>query len=171
MSEPALRPPATGALLLAMLLALLPATPGANAGSPAVTIEDPGHGTVVEIDRSAMRQLPHSEFSTSTVWTEGVDRYGGVLLQDLLAAAGIDTAAGNGRVQVSALDGYSAVLAFSEITAQAPLLAFLRNGDPMPARAQGPFWLLWPFDDNPAFRTETTYARSVWQVSHLLVER
>ena len=136
-----------------------------------VILEDDSAELRLEFDVNGLAGLPQTEFSTSTVWTESVDRYTGVLLRDLLLAAGIDPAAGRGTVVIDALDGYSASIGFDEITPVAPMLAFLRNGARMPLRAQGPFWMIFPFDDDPAFQNETTYARSVWQVSHLRVER
>lgn len=136
-----------------------------------VILEDSRAQTRLEFDMDGLSGLPLTEFSTSTVWTESVDRYTGVLLRDLLLAAGIDPAGGAGKVTIEALDGYSASLGFEDITTVAPMLAFLRNGARMPLRAQGPFWMIFPFDDDPAFQNETTYARSVWQVTRLRVER
>ena len=136
-----------------------------------VILEDAQAALRLEFDADGLAALPQTEFSTSTVWTDAVDRYTGVLLRDLLLEAGIDPAEGAGTVVVHALDGYSATIGFEDITPVAPMLAFLRNGDRMPLRAQGPFWMIFPYDDDPAFQNETTYARSVWQVSHLRVER
>lgn len=134
-------------------------------------LEDAATLTVRQFDRDGLRMLPQTAYVTGTVWTEAVNRYTGVLLRDLLLEAGVDPEDGDGTVTVMALDGYSATLAFGDITDVAPMLAYLRDGAEMPQRAQGPFWLIYPFDADDAFRTETTYARSVWQVTRLLVER
>lgn len=147
-----------------------PAPTGAG-GAAEVVVEDPRGGTALRLDLDGLRALPAVDVVTGTVWTDAVNRYTGVLLRDLLVHLGVDPADGPGQVTISALDGYSATLPFEEIDDIAPLLAYLRNGAPMPLRAQGPFWLIFPYDDDPAFQTETTYARSVWQVSHILVER
>lgn len=167
----ALRAPGR-ALVLALLAALLMAPPAPGQGTgPSFVVEDPREGLVREFDIDLLATLPQTDYVTATVWTDAVNHYTGVLLRDILRHAGIDPAAGPGTVTVTALDGYSASLPFAEIDVVAPMLAFLRNGAPMPLRAQGPFWLLFPYDDDPAFHTETTYARSVWQVSRILVER
>lgn len=113
--------------------------------------------------------LPRTHFETSTVWTEGSDLYEGVLLKDLLLHLGVDMSAPGGRVVVEALDGYSAEIEFDLITQDAPLLAFLRNGHLMPRRAQGPYWLIFPYDHDARFRTESIYAQSVWQVTRLTI--
>lgn len=152
-------------------LAVLSGPLAAQHPDAVVILEDSSADLRLEFDVNGLTGLPQTEFSTSTVWTESVDHYTGVLLRDLLLVAGIDPAAGAGKVVIDALDGYSASIGFDEITPVAPMLAFLRNGARMPLRAQGPFWMIFPFDDDPAFQNETTYARSVWQVSHLRVER
>lgn len=114
-------------------------------------------------------QLPISEYETSTVWTESVDRYAGVLLIDLLRHLGFDPAVGT--VSVYAIDGYSAVINSNIISEQAPLLAFLRNDIPMSIRNQGPIWLIFPYDSDQKYRTETIYAMSVWQIRSLRVQQ
>ena len=126
-------------------------------------------GDRLQLSTNDLTALPLTEFVTSTVWTEGVDRYTGVLLRDLLHHHGIEAGSGTGRVQLMAIDGYSAVIEFDAITERAPMLAFRRNGDIMPLRRQGPFWLIFPYDDDAAFRTETIYALSVWQVETVSV--
>ena len=143
----------------------------AQGGAAAFVLEDRGAARHLAFDKDRLGGLPRTEYLTSTVWTDSVDLYTGVLLRDLLLAADIDPGAGPGEVVIQALDGYSATIGFEEITGIAPMVAYLRNGAEMPLRAQGPFWLLFPFDDDPAFQNETTYARSVWQISHLRVER
>ncbi len=155
----------------ACMLAALGAPLAAQAGGAVVALYDAQATLRLEFDTAGLAALPQTEYRTSTVWTESVDLYTGVLLRDLLLAAGIDPGNGPGQVVIEALDGYSASIGFEEITPAAPMLAYLRNGARMPMRAQGPFWLLFPFDDDPAFQTETTFARSVWQISHLRVER
>lgn len=128
-------------------------------------------GTEIELSNADLAAMPQHEYRTSTVWTEDTDRYTGVLLLDLLRQFDIDPGAQPGQVQVSAIDGYSATVAFDQITYQAPMLAFLQNGNPMPRRRQGPFWLLFPYDSDPVFRTESIYAQSVWQVRQLTIDR
>ncbi len=123
----------------------------------------------VQVSLADLEDMPLTDFVTSTVWTEGVDHYSGILLRDLLLHHGIRPDSGPGRVDLVAIDGYSATIEFAQITERAPMLAFLRNGAPMPLRNQGPFWLIFPYDDTPAFRTESIYALSVWQVQTVSV--
>lgn len=115
-------------------------------------------------------ELGLTEFTTSTVWTQGVDVYSGVLLSDLLSELGADLNASDGSVTLEAMDGYSATISFDTMLRTRPLLAFLRNNRPMSVRSQGPFWLIFDYDSDARLRTETHYAKSVWQISRLIVE-
>lgn len=117
-----------------------------------------------------LADLPLTEVTTSTVWTKGVDRYTGVLLHDLLSHLDVDISQNAGAVTLAAIDGYSASVNFSTINSAAPLLAFQRNDRPMSVRSQGPFWLIFDYDADARFRTETLYALSVWQIERLIVE-
>lgn len=140
----------------------------AKASEPHIILEvQLGEGAVIGYTLEDLRALPLTEFETSTVWTQGTDIYAGVLLLDLLHHIGHTPV--RGAVNVRALDGYSAGIDATLITEQAPLLSFLRNGSPMSVRDQGPVWLIFPYDHNPAFRTESIYAKSVWQVRSLEV--
>lgn len=118
-------------------------------------------------DRAMLEALPRHEFTTSTVWTEGVSHYSGVLLRDLLAAVG----AQGHSLTAHAIDGYSATMPLDSVADDGPLVAFLRDGAPMSVRQRGPLWIVFPYDDNPAYRNDTTYGRSVWQLTRIEIER
>lgn len=112
-------------------------------------------------DLAMIAALPRTGFSTSTVWTEGVAHYEGVLLADLLAFLGAEGA----ELTASAIDGYSVAIPVDSLRPDGPILAFQRDGVPMPVRDRGPLWIIYPYDDNPAYRNDTTYARSIWQLT------
>lgn len=117
-------------------------------------------------DLAMLEALPRTGFSTSTVWTDGVAHYEGVLLADLLALVG---AAGS-AVNASAIDGYMVQIPTHDLQPDGPILAFLRDGARMPVRDRGPLWVIYPYDANPAYRNDTTYARSIWQLILIEVE-
>ena len=118
-------------------------------------------------DLAMLEGLPRHEFATSTVWTDGVSVYSGVLLRDLLAAVGAE----GGSLTAHAIDGYSATMPLDSVADDGPLVAFLRDGAPMSVRQRGPLWIVFPYDDNPAYRNDTTYGRSVWQLTRIEIER
>ncbi|WP_216842449.1 molybdopterin-dependent oxidoreductase [Tabrizicola piscis] len=118
---------------------------------------------VLALDADLMASLPQHSFTTATIWTEGTATYSGVLLRDLLAAAGATGA----TVKLTALNDYQISMPAADALADGPLLAFLADGQPMSTRDKGPVWLIYPFDDVAAFRTEQTYARSIWQLNRI----
>lgn len=122
-------------------------------------------GDTAGLDVALLDSLPQHEFSTSTIWTEGVDTYEGVLLKDLLAAVG---ATGTGLL-AKALNDYEIGFPVAEATEEGPLLAYRTNGELMSVREKGPIWLIYPYDTVAEFRTEQTYARSIWQLDRLMI--
>ena len=44
------------------------------------------------------------------------------------------------------------------------------DGKPMSVRDKGPLFIVFPFDENPALRSELYYGRSAWQVKSITVE-
>ena len=120
---------------------------------------------LARLDMALLDGLPQHSFATSTIWTEGVDTYEGVLLTDLLAALG----ATGTEVLAKALNDYEIAFPVSEATSEGPLLAYRTNGNPMSVRDKGPIWMIFPYDTVEAFRTEQTYARSIWQLDRITV--
>ena len=37
----------------------------------------------------------------------------------------------------------------------------------MSVRDKGPLWVMYPFSDAPALKTETNYSRCIWQLNRL----
>ena len=120
---------------------------------------------LARLDMALLDGLPRHSFATSTIWTEGVDTYEGVLLTDLLAAVG----ASGTNILAKALNDYEITFPIAEASAEGPLLAYRTNGEPMSVREKGPIWMIFPYDSVEAFRTEQTYARSIWQLDRIAV--
>lgn len=118
-------------------------------------------------DRAALMAFDAVELSTTTPWTEGPQQFTGVLLADLLQDAGVET----GAITLTAVNEYTARLDVADARpdgdGRGPVLAYLLNGREMSVREKGPFWLIWPFDEVPAFRTEVIYASSIWQLESI----
>ena len=118
---------------------------------------------VLALDAQLLATLPQHEFTTSTIWTDGTATYSGVLLRDLLVAVG----ATGGTVTLTALNDYQITIPAADALEDGPLLAYLSDGQPMSVRDKGPVWLLYPFDDVPAYQTEQTFSRSIWQLNRI----
>jgi len=111
-------------------------------------------------DLEGMKQVI---FTTSTIWTDGEVIFRGVPLRTIMDEAG----AGGKTVRMSALNDYVMEMPVSELGDNAPIVATRMNGKTMSIRDKGPFWVMYPYDAAPDFKTETNYARSVWQLVRL----
>jgi hypothetical protein len=120
-------------------------------------------GADAAFDLSMLESLPQRRFATGTIWTEGRSAYVGVPLGTLLERLG----AHGGAVRAVALNDYVATIPIAELQGDAPVVVYLRDGATIPVRERGPLWILYPFDDEPVWRTEVAYSRSVWQLVRL----
>jgi hypothetical protein len=118
-------------------------------------------------DHALLDTLPQHSFTTTTIWTEGPNTYTGILLKDLLAAVGATGA----TVKATALNDYEISFPTADIASDAPLVAYRSDGELMSVRDKGPLWLIFPFDTNADYRTEETYARSIWQMDRIEVTK
>jgi hypothetical protein len=124
-------------------------------------------GDTAEFDDDMLGALPQVEFTTSTIWTTGKQRFSGPSLRrvlDLVQARG-------SIVSAEAANAYSVNLPFDMIEDQAPILARRIDGKPFGLRDRGPLWLVYPYDSHERFRTEAAYAQSIWQLVALTVSR
>lgn len=113
----------------------------------------------------ALDALKQHEFTTTTIWTDGPITFSGVPLKELLMEV---DAMGN-SVELVALNDYSVSIPMDDVEDTVPIVATRMNGEPISVRDKGPFWIVFPFDSDPKYRTETIYARSIWQLSRLKV--
>jgi len=155
---------------LAVLLLMLVSIKSPAIADPTITVTLSATGTQVHLTRDTLQDLPMTTYTTSTVWTDTVDTYAGVLLYDVLKTLSVDMAAQNGQIVFKAADDYQVILRFVDIDKTAPMIAFLRNDAVIPPRTQGPFWLIWPYDLSSHYRTETIYAHSIWHIVSMDIE-
>lgn len=160
---------ATALLLLAVLLA----SGAARAGETDVlltieirTDEDTAAQTR-EFTLEDLESMPHATFRTNTLWTSGPQDFEGLWLATLLERIGVT----QGELILTAINDYSVSARAEEFAEGGALLAYSRNGMPMTPREKGPLWLVWNYDAEPAFRTESIYALSVWQLDRITVSR
>jgi len=117
------------------------------------------------LDRADLEALPQQNFDTSTIWTSGQMTFSGPPLRSVLATAGIAT----GRVELIAANDYRVGIDLADLGAEVPILATRIDGSPFSRREKGPLWLVYPYDADPAFRSEAIYARSIWQIVRIEV--
>jgi hypothetical protein len=144
------------------LVSAVPARAAKPTGPVVLTVRGKiAGGEDLEFDMAMLEALPKTSFKTSSPWTEAGTEFEGVSLKDLIAAVG----ATGGTLTARALNDYSASFPASEAAADGAIIAYRMNGELMRVREKGPLWVIYPFDDNPDLKTETTYSRCVWQLA------
>ena len=123
-------------------------------------------GETLTFERSALEALPVAQFTTTTIWTEGEQTFTGVTLHDLLSELGVE----DGVVKATAINDYAIEIPYADITEDAPVIAYLRNGEEMSVRDKGPLWVVYPYDSAPEFRNEVAYSRSIWQLDRIDIQ-
>lgn len=121
----------------------------------------------IEYSLDDLNKLPVTQFETETIWTDGVQRFEGVLLSTLLEMTGITT----GIVLATAVNDYAVEIPFSEILGEAPIIAYKLNDKLMSLREKGPLWVVYPYDSSVDYQTETIYSRSIWQLDRLQIKK
>lgn len=124
-------------------------------------------GGTVAFDRKTLEVMGPVKIVTSTIWTDGQHTFTGVPLKSLARALNLTSE----TVSLHGLNDYAVEMPLSEAEDDAPILAYLMDGVPMSVRDKGPIWIVYPYDKDPAYRSETAFARSVWQLDRIDVLR
>ena len=114
-----------------------------------------------QFDLPMLDALPQGRFQGETPWTKGITVFTGPLGSAILDAVG----ASGTVMRVAALNDYSADVPVADFREHPVILATRHDGALMSVRDQGPLWVIYPMDREPALRIESTYTRSVWQVT------
>jgi hypothetical protein len=117
------------------------------------------------IESEQLASLPAHEITTATPWT-GSTRFSGPRFTDVLAQLG----ARGSKVSLIAIDDYKVDLSMADIERYQPILALSMNGERLPPRGRGPFWLMFPFDNHPELQNDAWYFRAIWQIDRIRVE-
>lgn len=134
-----------------------------ESGMPLEVILSDGQSHVLSL--SELDALEQIEFETDSIWTDGKHRYSGVSLNTLLGHL-----RANGAVlRMIALNDYSIEMPIEDLEENAPIVATRVDGETMSVRDKGPYWVIYPYDASPRYRTEAIHARSVWQLQRLEV--
>lgn len=114
------------------------------------------------LSREDLLAMPRTTMVTATPWTVHEDEYTGVALVDLLAELGAseDVTA----LQLTGMDGYAITASLAKMVSANAALMYARNGEAMPVRSFGPYWILFPFSDRPELLRRDVRGASVWQL-------
>lgn len=157
-------------LLAAFVITQSPAcfAQSAAADVPALVVkgENSAAPHSVTFTRDELEDMGMTMIRTSTPWNEGVPEFEGVPMQRILDEAGVTGT----TATVTALNDYSVDIPVSDFAQYGVILAIKRDGEYMPVSDQGPFFVIYPFDSDPALQAQPYHGRAVWQVKEILVE-
>nr|WP_319249781.1 oxidoreductase [uncultured Celeribacter sp.] len=134
-----------------ILLTLSGAISASGAGNPAL------------LDLSALEALEAETFSTTTIWTDGIQTFTGVPLHRLMTHVGAE----DGTLRATAINDYAVEIPYEDWSQPGALVAYRKNGELMSVRDKGPLWIVYPYDADPAFQSEVIYSRSIWQLDRI----
>lgn len=130
-------------------------------------VASPAEGQEWHFDLADLQAIDDTQFTTTTIWTEGNQSFTGVSLAALMAHVG----AHGETLRAVALNDYAVTIPLTDAIEGGPIIAYERNGSPMSIRDKGPLWIVYPFDDIQAYKSEEYYARSIWQLSRIEIAK
>ena len=114
-------------------------------------------------DRVMLEGLPRKTLDTSTVVTDGINRFEGFLMSDLLA----HVEAQGGSVMATALNDYVVDIPLEDFHDFEVLVADSMDGERLTPRDKGPLWIVYPRDDHSELQDIRYDYRWVWQLESL----
>lgn len=122
---------------------------------------------VVAFDMAQIEAMPQVSFRTTTVWTDGAHEFSGPTLAHVVESLG---ASSNTTIRARAINDYVVEIPVESLEQGAPIIATRIDGAPFSRREKGPLWIVYPYDSDARFQTESIYGRSIWQLVELSVE-
>lgn len=121
----------------------------------------PLDGPATSLSREQLEALQIHEVETTTEWTDGVARFEGPSMRDVLAIAGLEAVE---RIRAVAANDYAVEIPVSELLTYDVVLAMRMNGTPLSLRDKGPLWIVFPRDAHDALEDPVYNAYWVWQL-------
>lgn len=118
-----------------------------------------------QFDLAMIQALPASTIATSTVVTDGIKRFDGVLLRDLLSVLGVSDQAKH--MDVISLNDYTVSIPLTDAYRYDVLLATHMDGQQLTPFDKGPTWIVYPRDQHKRLQDIRYDYRWVWQLKHL----
>lgn len=114
-------------------------------------------------DRAMIEDLPSARLETTTVVTDGVKRFDGFYMRDLLEMLGAD----GQTVTASALNDYVINIPAEDFERFDVVVATHMDGERLTPRDKGPLWIVYPRDDHAELQDLRYDYRWVWQLNRL----
>ena len=122
-------------------------------------------GNEAHFDRKMIKALPGQVLKTGTSVTEGVNRFEGVLMRDILAKV----EANGETVVATALNDYVVEIPMEDFYHYDVIAALSMDGERLLPRDKGPIWIVYPRDDFQELQDIRYDYRWVWQLMHIEV--
>jgi hypothetical protein len=135
----------------------------AHAEEPVLAVAGLADGAELQLSLDDLRQMGSIDLQTGTPWSEGVSTFTGVTgrrFVEALKATGTEVAA-------DAINNYHIAIPFDVFASDELLIAFARDGQPMSVREKGPLWIIFPYDSDPLYHSDTYKAYSIWSLTRL----
>lgn len=123
-------------------------------------------GNEAQLDLQTIQGLPAHSVRTTTAVTDGVRKFDGVLMRDLLKLVDAQGQA----VTTLALNDYSVDIPIEDFHDYDVLLATHMDGERLQPSDKGPFWIIYPRDDWRQLQDIRYDSRWVWQLHRLTVK-
>ena len=124
-------------------------------------------GGVVSLAPAQLQALPQHELTEQPMSFPSAHRFRGPHLADVLTLAG---AAAGANTALTALDDYKVTITGDEIASHRPILALELDGVTLAGHDFGPYFVMWPFRENPEIDNETFQSKAIWQVIRVEVQ-
>ncbi len=140
----------------------------AEADDPAILTIGESGAPEIALTLQDLQAIDATALRTATPWTEGAQQFVGVTGRALLAALRQRGMAGRpDQIVAVANNDYSIVLPVADFDREELLIAYLRNGAALPVRDKGPLWIVFPFDGDAKYRTNTYKSYAIWGLVRL----
>ncbi len=153
------------AIVMAVMLSLVMAdAPAARAEAPVLQIAGAvADQAPIALTRADLEALPQHVIETHTVVTDGLRRFEGPLMRDLLAHLGAEGDA----VVARALNDYEITIPVADFEDYDVVAALTMDGERLSPRDRGPIWIVYPRDDHAELQDIRYDYRWVWQLARL----
>ena len=130
-----------------------------------LTIQDEKSHASHTFSKESFSTLPRAMITTTTPWTPST-KFEGVSMKDVLAASGFT----GKTLRVHALNDYWVDIPMKDVDSYNIILANKRDGVELKVRDFGPYFIVYPLDDNAEdLNKPIYYSRLVWQVDSITV--
>jgi hypothetical protein len=108
--------------------------------------------------------LPQHTIATTTSWTQGVHKFTGPLMRDVMRLSGSTS----DKMVAYGVDDYIQRYPTADFAKYDVIIASKMDGKPLPLDTYGPMWIVYPRDDFPKeLKNVMTDGKFAWQVNRI----